>query len=166
MRVFLISDTHFKDQFLERNELRPKGVTEKIIKNWNQFVNPDDVIIHLGDIVIGNSKDYTAIIPRLNGRKILVVGNHDKKGISWYMKNGFDFVCNAFSWQYTGKSILFTHEPSSSLEIYDLNIHGHLHLGIHRTEYKLTDKHLLFSLETENYQPVLLNTFIEKRVRR
>ena len=166
MRVFIISDTHFQDKFLENNKLRPIGITENIIQKWNLYVNSEDIVIHLGDVIIGNTTDYKEIISRLSGRKILVIGNHDKKGISWYMKNGFDFACYNFSWLYMGKSILFTHEPSGNLEVFDLNIHGHLHLGIHRTEYELTDKHLLFSLETENYQPVLLNTFIEKRVRR
>lgn len=164
MRIFLISDTHFDHQFLEDNNLRPKEVNRKIINNWNSLVNPEDVVIHLGDVIIGTNASYKSIIPNLNGRKILVIGNHDKNVLSWYMQNGFDFACYSFSWQYLGKSILFTHEPSTLHENFDINIHGHLHIGLHRDEYELTDKHLLFSLEKENYQPVLLKTFIEKKL--
>lgn len=162
MRSFIISDTHFDHQFLEDSKLRPKEIKGKIIKNWNLLVNHEDLVIHLGDFLIGNSNDYFDILPKLKGRKILIIGNHDKKGIMWYMKNGFDFACDSFSWQYMGKLILFSHEPSEYMEQFDFNIHGHLHIGLHRNEYELTEKHLLFSLEKENYQPVLLKTFLAK----
>ena len=159
MRVFVISDTHFGHIKLEELGERPYKTLEKIIKNWNAIVNKDDLVIHLGDYVVGNSH-WNSLIRSLNGRKILVLGNHDKKSPTWYIKNGFDFACFSFMWKYFGLNILFTHAPSE-YDNYDLNIHGHLHDGRHRGEYTLTDKHLLFSLEKHGYRPVLLKTLID-----
>ena len=150
MRIFIISDTHFDHQFLEDNNLRPKEIKTKIIKNWNILVNPEDLVIHLGDVIIGTNASYKSIIPNLNGRKILVIGNHDKNVLSWYMHNGFDFACYSFSWHYLGKTILFTHEPSEHTESFDLTIQGTLHIGLQWGENELTERHLLFSIEKEN----------------
>jgi len=50
-------------------------------------------------------------------------------------------------------------------EDYDLNIHGHFHNN-NRDKWepelksKLTEKHILYSLEEQNYKPVLLRAFI------
>lgn len=163
MRVFIISDTHFGDQFLETNDLRPKGIMHKIVKNWKNVITHDDLVIHLGDIILGKMSDYKDLIKELPGRKILVIGNHDKKGLNWYMNNGFHFACHSFTWEYLGKKLVFTHEPIQNEFEEDINIHGHLHLGLHRKEYVLNEKHCLFSLEEEHYQPVLLQTFLKKK---
>ncbi len=151
MRIFIISDTHFGHFKLEQLEGRPRNALEKVIKNWNRMVKPDDLVIHLGDYIVGSSSNYEHIIYSLNGRKVLLLGNHDQKSYSWYIKNGFDFACEAFYWEYMGKRILFSHEPQEKNTKWDINIHGHLHSGRHRDEYELTSEHLLFSLEEENY---------------
>lgn len=161
MRIFIISDTHFGHQWMIDSGNRPSKFGEKIIKNWTILVRKDDLVIHLGDCYVGKESELKEIILNLPGRKILVAGNHDKKTLSWYMKNGFDFVCNTFSYTYMGKSILFSHQPIQMHFQEDINIHGHLHLGRHRNEFNLSNKHLLFSLEKQEYKPVLLKTFIE-----
>lgn len=51
---------------------------EKIIKNWNDMVGDTDVVFHLGDLALGDSTRWDGILKRLNGYKILVVGNHDR----------------------------------------------------------------------------------------
>ena len=42
------------------------------------------------------------IFNKLPGRKVLVMGNHDKKSARWYSEHGFDFVCNMFVLKYGG----------------------------------------------------------------
>jgi len=160
MRVFVISDTHFGHTNLEKMGVRPSGFEDKIVKNWNQSVSSDDLVIHLGDYIVGKESAKKHIIHGLNGNKVLVIGNHDKRSIPCYLNNGFDFVCYSFTWKYFGLKILFTHAPSE-IGTNDLNIHGHLHNGRHRDEFKLTDKHVLFSLEQQNYTPVPLKTLIK-----
>jgi calcineurin-like phosphoesterase family protein len=49
---------------------------EAMIKRWNTVVAPGDLVYHLGDFSFGPQADY---LPRLNGEKHLVLGNHDPK---------------------------------------------------------------------------------------
>lgn len=49
---------------------------EFLIARWNEVVGKDDLVYHLGDISYKQTILYD-ILPRLNGRKILVCGNHD-----------------------------------------------------------------------------------------
>ena len=43
--------------------------------NWNRVVGQGDKVYHLGDVAIG--RKGLDILDRLNGRKILIKGNHD-----------------------------------------------------------------------------------------
>lgn len=52
-----------------------------MINNWNNKVGPDDLIFHLGDFAFGGSELWNSILPKLNGHKVLIIGNHDRKTI-------------------------------------------------------------------------------------
>lgn len=49
---------------------------EYLIGEWNEIVKPTDTVYCLGDFAFKQSV-MDSIVPRLNGRKILIVGNHD-----------------------------------------------------------------------------------------
>lgn len=51
---------------------------EEIIARWNKFVAPGDTVYHLGDVALGQIADSLPKVARLNGFKVLVVGNHDR----------------------------------------------------------------------------------------
>jgi len=162
MEIYVISDTHFdhRAMVLPDYENRPINFNRLIVRSWNSFVRPNHMIIHLGDIELGNSSTYHNYISRLNGRKILVRGNHDKKSYIWYIKNGFDFACETFSWDYYGLNIIFSHRPIINIpKGFNVNIHGHCHT---RRPDNLTPDHLLFCLENEEYKPILLSNFIKR----
>lgn len=140
MDIFIITDTHLDHENIKKYEGRPDNFNEIIISNWNKVVKPTDVVIHEGDIIFGEEKhtrlkEYMSL---LNGRKILTLGNHDYEEWDFYMKNGFDFVCDYFVY----RNIAFSHAPITPLppqtqtnfgkEI-DFNIHGHFHRGRHRS---------------------------------
>lgn len=159
MRIFVIADTHFGHKALINiYESRPVDFEKRIEKSWIRIVDKDDLVIHLGDVIVGKSADWASIIPNLPGRKILVLGNHDKKSESWYIENGFDFCCLSFTWQMYGLRIIFSHEPTME-GVFDLNIHGHLHLERH-SEYVTDKRHYLISLEKSGYQPLTLDYIV------
>jgi len=54
---------------------------EMLIKKWNDVIKEDDIIICLGDFAW---KGIQEIIPKLNGNKILILGNHDRSGLNSY----------------------------------------------------------------------------------
>jgi calcineurin-like phosphoesterase family protein len=49
-----------------------------LISNWNKKVKKEDTVYILGDVIFSNSVSETKkILTSLNGKKILVYGNHD-----------------------------------------------------------------------------------------
>ncbi|MBQ3421921.1 MAG: phosphoesterase, partial [Romboutsia sp.] len=56
-------------------------MNEKLIANWNAKVKPEDIVYHLGDFAFrGANMNLDRIIEfynRLNGKKILIIVNHD-----------------------------------------------------------------------------------------
>lgn len=91
--IFFISDPHFGHANIIRYCDRPfkdvQEMNETLIKNWNDTVNPDDIIFILGDIAFGGAATFEEIVPKLNGRKYLVLGNHDYKNVRERYKEWF-----------------------------------------------------------------------------
>lgn len=79
---WVISDTHFGHDKIITYDKRPfktgKEMDEAMIKNWNSVVKPNDTIYHLGDFAFHTEDAVCNILERLNGNKILILGNHDK----------------------------------------------------------------------------------------
>lgn len=74
--IFIISDTHFDEEDMNKYYNRPSS--EEIVSRINSVAHKNDTLIILGDV--GN----TYWISKLKaGRKILITGNHDK-GVSNY----------------------------------------------------------------------------------
>lgn len=85
MRTFFTSDTHFgHNKILEfckaRGVLWPtvEEHDEGLIDNWNSVVSPNDTVFHLGDFAFAGRERIDEILDRLNGKIILIRGNHDK----------------------------------------------------------------------------------------
>lgn len=85
MKIWITSDHHFGHANIIKYCNRTfKDVTEmdnELCSIWNSYVAPQDVIYHLGDFTLGDSKLASYYFQRLNGT-ILVLGNpwhHDKR---------------------------------------------------------------------------------------
>ena len=83
---YYISDLHFfsKNQTAEglNFDNRPfKNVDEMhetILNNWNSRVTNGDTVYILGDVSNrGKNEDLIALVARLKGKKVLIVGNHE-----------------------------------------------------------------------------------------
>ena len=97
---------------------------ETIIKNVNETLTKDDLLIYLGDLVDGEFKEkeeLKAILKTLPGKKILVMGNNDLFTSQFYKSCGFEYVTQSFVWN----NVLFTHMPVRNNN--QLNVHGHIH---------------------------------------
>ena len=166
MKIFIISDTHFGHKMLVEKGYREKYYEYKINTNLLKL-NKEDLLIHLGDVCIGNDEEnHNVFIKPLKCKKILVKGNHDRKSNNFYLNNGWDFVCHKFSDKFFGKYVLFSHKPKED-DGYDLNLFGHFHDSFHHLKDKelvdiLTDKHRLIAIENAKYKPVLLESIILK----
>lgn len=89
---------------LEELQADKKTAIEKhdewLIDLWNKTVKKQDNIYILGDFCLGNRERTEQILKRLNGKKYLIRGNHDKscKGLE-----------NYFEWVGDIKEVKFTH---------------------------------------------------------
>lgn len=76
---FFISDTHFSHQLMVLN--RPFSTIDEMdrfmIDAWNSVVRDTDIVWHLGDFSFADEKRTKVIFDQLNGRKRLILGNHD-----------------------------------------------------------------------------------------
>jgi len=81
-KIFYIADTHFNHANIIRLDNRPyKDVLDmgaKMLENWNNAVGKDDIVYILGDFMWKFRDEDYDFAKQLNGRKILVKGNHDK----------------------------------------------------------------------------------------
>ena len=160
MKYWIVSDTHFCHDMLVEANLRPPNADELMVKHWNNQVKPEDVVIHLGDTAWPRAYEQD-IFNKLPGKKILVMGNHDRKSAQWYMEHGFDFVCNQFMLKYGGFDIVFTHMPWIN-HPYDVNVHGHYHDNFNREIYNKTPWLYCVSMEVLNYQPLSMHRLIKE----
>lgn len=56
-------------------------MNETLIANWNAVVGPEDEVYHLGDVAFADTYKAIQVVRRLQGRKHLIVGNHDRKNL-------------------------------------------------------------------------------------
>ena len=151
---------------------RPVGFEELIFKNLKQNLKQDDLLIHLGDFCIGNdSMWHTRFNDEIRCTKWFIRGNHDQKSSHWYMAHGWNFVGTTCSDTLFGKRILFSHIPVAQNDSWDINIHGHFHNSDHRSQEPellaiKSPKHRLLALEYTNYQPVLLDKFLNTNAKK
>jgi calcineurin-like phosphoesterase family protein len=98
-RTFFISDTHFGHANILKFEPKNRPFKtieehdEKIVKTWNHYIRPFDVVYHMGDIGMKCTSEYMkSIFDRLNGVKILIRGNHDKYTDGSLYRLGFSAI--------------------------------------------------------------------------
>lgn len=172
----MISDTHFSHSNIltfeigEGRLLRPgfknvEEMDETMIDNWNRVVKEQDKVYHLGDLCF-SLKRMDAIMPRLNGNKRLLAGNHDLHKTARYLAH--------FKQVYGVRQIdgyWLTHVPMQDGSMYraKLNIHGHLHEKVVvRPDGRPDMRYFNVSVEQINYTPINFETlrdFYENYVR-
>ena len=80
---FYIADCHFGHDKVRLLDGRPfasvEEMDEAMIVRWNERVRKkkDEVVI-LGDLCLGKGEQVNELLHKLNGKKYLVTGNHDR----------------------------------------------------------------------------------------
>lgn len=164
MRVFLTSDLHFGHKNIIEYEKRPfrnvEDMNAGIIKNWNKIVSNDDMVFCLGDVSFGGAEMTKECVSQLQGKKILIMGNHDRgRSISWWMDKGFDEVYR-YPIMYNGFLIL-GHEPPDYMS--DATPYYFAYGHVHGSEmYKtLTKRSVCVCVERWGMAPVELSRIEE-----
>jgi len=153
---YVVSDTHFSHVNIIKYCSRPFNnvdvMNETMYNNWcDKLENDDDLIFFLGDFANGDLKKNAKVFwDELPGTKYFIKGNHDLADNGIEM---FDEVLVHFN----NKRILLTHIPNSSKsKQYDFIFHGHIHNN--GTPTPLPNNMINFSVEVNDYAPVLITT--------
>lgn len=163
MTTFFIGDTHFGHKNIltfTRNDGTPlrsfssiEEMDEHLVTCWNSVVKDDDIVYHMGDVVMNRKNLH--IVRRLKGRKNLIRGNHDTaptRELLEYFEEIYGTHCF--------KDIILSHIPISkeSLGRFGTNVHGHLH------SYNINDPvYFNVSAEQLDYTPISLEE-LRKRI--
>ena len=164
--IWFTSDTHFNHQNIlaYEPETRPfetvEEMNEVIIKNWNDKVKPDDTIYVLGDFFMGMLDKIEDILDRLNGKIILVRGNHDtKKRIEIYKSKGIE-VKDFDHFAYKGRYFILCHFPNNNEEFIRMItqdnsevvwLYGHVHSNAPKGYH---DGTFHIGVDTNNLTPI------------
>ena len=165
MKFWITEDPHLGHDKIHRFCGRPQGFEMKYLKALSH-IPVGDVHICLGDVAWREEKKWNdLLISHTFCKNWLVLGNHDRRGFSWYLERGWDFVGNQITLEIFGATVIFSHRPIADTG-YTWNVHGHFHNNDHRTfEPELVaiknDKQIRVSLEWANYQPLPLETLLK-----
>jgi calcineurin-like phosphoesterase family protein len=162
MSAFFISDTHFghsnilKFQDADGKPVRTfssvEEMDETMVERWNKTVCAKDTVYHLGDVAI--RRQSLGIMERLNGRKVLLKGNHDIYKLKDYALH-FDDI-RAYK-VYPDEGIICSHIPLHLTQVtrFGLNVHGHMH-----TNTIANECYLNVCVEQTDYRPVSLDEIL------
>jgi len=164
--AYFTADTHFGHAKIIKYCARPyDNVWEmnlSLINRWNLVVQPDDIVYHIGDFAFLPERQMRDVIECLNGRKILIRGNHDKsenmmRGI------GFDEVYNFLQRHVDDQHIYMTHNPvdlnDSATPKSDLYLCGHIHTAW--KSFKSPDKIVNnVGVDVWNFMPISVNEIL------
>jgi len=159
--VWIWSDLHFFHKniiaFSERPYADVDEMNEHLVANHNDYVQPDDICIWVGDVGFGKDSKINEVLDQCNGYKILIVGNHDFNKRKLRDLN-FDEIHLLYQIPTQHGDLVLTHYPMENIEDPWFNIHGHLHAFP-----KLDTGHPLHynvNCEGHGYRPISLKQLI------
>lgn len=152
MITWVVGDIHFGsdgmfDRIYKNNFSSKEAYMESFIQRYNSMVKSRDHVIFLGDL--GKENYLKKYLPKLKGKKSVILGNHDTLPLSFYQKY---FKTVYQTPVFIHERIVLSHEPVP-VEPGVINGHGHTH-------YIFLDSPLHFNLciEHTDFAPVHVNT--------
>jgi calcineurin-like phosphoesterase family protein len=152
MKTWVTSDLHFGHKnimsFCPQTRARFNNdvvyMNNAMAEEWNAKVQPEDTVYILGDVAFMSGSDACRMMNRLNGTKILIEGNHDRKTLmDATFRNAFKEIHKYLDITYNGTRIIMFHYPIAEWDQMHrgtLHFHGHLHGGVSGLEkYRVLD---------------------------
>lgn len=142
---YYISDTHLGHyniiRLCSRGFKTVEEMDEVIINNWNSVVKDTDTVYIGGDFCFKSGKDPVEYLKRLNGHKVLCIGNHDKS----LLKNPaarkyFDYIGDIINITDGDKRIVLCHYPMVEWDGFfrgTVHLYGHIHNNTQNATYDI-----------------------------
>lgn len=132
---YYYSDTHLHHENVLRFDRRPfrsmREMNNAIIERWNERVTDEDTVYILGDFIWLQESEWPRIVSQLNGRKVLIRGNHDPKMFSKETRRLFVDIRDKMEITDSGRHVIMSHYPELCYRgDYDPNcymLYGHVH---------------------------------------
>ena len=140
-------------------------MNEAMIERHNAKVKQHDTVYFLGDVVI--NRKHLHLVKQLNGRKILIRGNHDIFRDEDYREVGFEQIhgVRVFVDKFVMSHIPL--HPDCVSGRFRVNVHGHLHANrvtIQKFTGQMTDpRYLCVCVEQTNFTPLHFDE-VEQRI--
>lgn len=175
--IYFTSDLHLDHANIIKYCKRPftdaKSMTEEIILKWNNQIQINDLVFILGDFLWGKNIDrLTEITNRLNGRKILIKGNHDYFDNDDYINAGFEKVLSLAEFEYQNQLFVLCHYQMMH---WNRSHYGAIHLYGHQHDKKqyipnhfayqqlgMSERKMNVCMDSNNFQLFSINEIIEK----
>jgi calcineurin-like phosphoesterase family protein len=158
-KQWVTSDTHFGHHNIIEYCSRPfedvDEMDEELIRNWNLCVGKNDIVYHVGDFGLSKRERLIEIRLRLNGRIVLIKGNHDRGRIAMEDIGIYEFHPNDLLIWEGDTSIYFSHVPNFERKG-TIHLYGHVHNRTPENEPKWAHN---VCVEVRAYRPVLLESF-------
>ncbi len=173
-KIWFTADHHFGHKniidYCNRSFETIEEMDDRLINNWNEVIEPGDIVYHLGDFTLGNAKLAQSYFSRLNG-SINILSNpwhHDGRWLPGdYFSNSYTEVVKLPPMvvleipQRKGYLVAITlcHYP---LERWDrkhygsIHLHGHCHGKLPCSPFRID-----VGVDAQNYCPISLNSILE-----
>jgi len=158
--IWFTSDTHYSHANIIRFCKRPfedvEAMNEALIANHNECVKPGDTVYHLGDFAWTN---HASVFYRLNGNKLLLLGNHDWKRLRELKKLPWGWIKDVYNLRVAGTKIWLNHFAQRA---WPAGHHGAIHLYGH-SHGSLPDfgRSTDVGVDAWDYKPVHLDTILQ-----
>jgi calcineurin-like phosphoesterase family protein len=109
-------------------------MNEAMVTEWNDLIEPGDLVYILGDVAFFPASKAIEYMRRLNGDKILIEGNHDRKLLNDNtFRKCFKEIHKYLDINYNGTKVVMLHYPIAEWDQMHrgaVHFHGHLHGGV------------------------------------
>lgn len=131
-KLFFCSDSHYSHYNICKYCHRPfqsrSEMDQTLIKNWNEVVPEDGIVVHCGDFMLPHNEDikeYNKYLNQLHGRVLLLRGNHDRASLDW-VSDKLIAVRDQAMIVVDGVKIFAQHYPCAAFNG-DYHVYGHIH---------------------------------------
>lgn len=161
MAIWVCADLHLQHKNIIRFGRKQFGSIEDhdkyVIERYNSVVGKDDLVYILGDIGFTPKDSLGDKVRQLHGRKILIIGNHDRLQDGDYINMGFIQVVRHPI--FYSNNIILSHIPVLEClnSPYTICVHGHLH-----NNYLTLPNFFNVNIELHDFLPINIKEFEEK----
>ena len=129
--IFYIADWHYNHANILSYNNRPFKTVEEmdaaLVERWNATVTSADTVYVLGDMFWGGETKAVPVLDSLNGKKILIKGNHDRCKNTEFRKR-FDQISGYLEITDGDRHVVLCHYP---MPCFKNHFHGWYHLYGH-----------------------------------